>query len=352
MNDSHNQEPDKHFLEHVDGLRDALEHRQKRYRFMRSIKIAGIVAAVLLVGAYLGLKKQSSVSERLQANDENNSVQLASTGERQHHIKDQSPALVAEIQKDLAVSPAKERPHDSASYQTGSASHLQKPILNETVNAAEPMTSSSENRKDSASQSPRKAESESAAGEAISEISNLAAAGQIADLRETFIQPVTKTSPEIADSNVATSVDASSKETSHQRPENKKPLDTTVTFADEPKQTSTPSRQNFYVYETVVCRKVVNRQWLQETNRFSIRRGDKPHVWMDIRSKSLPFTMKHIYYHNDKKYCEVPLEITYPRMRTWSRINLIDNISDGVWRVEVVSADGVVVAERRFEVIP
>jgi hypothetical protein len=86
----------------------------------------------------------------------------------------------------------------------------------------------------------------------------------------------------------------------------------------------------------VACQGVQNHQHIDNRNVFYTSDTHRAYVWMEIRSKEQPFVIKHIYYLNDQKYCEVPLDIKYSRMRTWSYITLDKEDHTGSWKVEIV----------------
>lgn len=106
------------------------------------------------------------------------------------------------------------------------------------------------------------------------------------------------------------------------------------------------------IAEMVTCQGVQNRQPVDRKNVFSIKEGAKPYVWMDVRSQNTPYTLRHFYYLNDRRYCVVPLEIRYPRMRTWSTITLQYPTQTGKWRVDVVTRQEDVIARVDFLVVP
>lgn len=114
-----------------------------------------------------------------------------------------------------------------------------------------------------------------------------------------------------------------------------------------------PAHKNKIKFASIViCKGVRNRQYLDKTNVFHISEGVHPHIWMEVRSERQPFILKHVYYINGKKHCEVPLEIKYPRMRTWSYITLKNPDHIGQWQVNVTQEDGHILDRIHFEVIP
>lgn len=106
------------------------------------------------------------------------------------------------------------------------------------------------------------------------------------------------------------------------------------------------------IAKLVPCAGVQDRQFVSPQTVFSLKKVSKPVVWMTVLTDKPPFTLTHVYYHNDKKYCEVPLEIKYPRMRTWSRLTLTQDYQTGRYRVEVVTNEGKVLAETEYTVVP
>jgi hypothetical protein len=100
------------------------------------------------------------------------------------------------------------------------------------------------------------------------------------------------------------------------------------------------------------CRAVDQRQCVSPTTAFSLQETPTPVVWMNVLSDRQPFTLTHAYYLNGRKYCEVPLQIRYPRMRTWSNVTLAHSYQTGHWRVEVIDADGERLSQIEFTVTP
>ena len=106
------------------------------------------------------------------------------------------------------------------------------------------------------------------------------------------------------------------------------------------------------IAEIVACQGVKNRQPVSRKNEFSLQQGATPYVWMDVRSKKTPYKLRHVYYLNGRRYCEVPLAIIYPRMRTWSNVTLRHPYETGQWRVDVVTRKGKILSQIKFSVIP
>ncbi|MEZ4578618.1 MAG: DUF2914 domain-containing protein [Desulfobacterales bacterium] len=101
-----------------------------------------------------------------------------------------------------------------------------------------------------------------------------------------------------------------------------------------------------------VSQNVQNKQPVSRKTDFSIKQGAKPYVWMDVRSEKPPFELRHVYYLNDRRYCVVPLDIRYPRMRTWSTVSLEYPTQIGQWRVDVETREGEILSRVEFSVVP
>jgi hypothetical protein len=102
----------------------------------------------------------------------------------------------------------------------------------------------------------------------------------------------------------------------------------------------------------LTCSGVKSRECIEPLSVFVVNEHRNPHVWMEVHSDSTPYVLKHVYYHNGQKYCEVPLRIKFSRMRTWSNISLRNIKLIGSWRVEIVAEDGTVIDQTAFEVLP
>jgi hypothetical protein len=104
------------------------------------------------------------------------------------------------------------------------------------------------------------------------------------------------------------------------------------------------------ITQLLVCSEVEDRNCIVRQSDFILRKGRNPHVWMEVYSNTVPYLLKHVYYHEGRKYVEVPLKIKYPRMRTWSYITLKDLDQLGSWHVEIVAEDGTVLGRADFKV--
>lgn len=123
--------------------------------------------------------------------------------------------------------------------------------------------------------------------------------------------------------------------------------------ATEPEQ---KSPGGIRIARLVPCLQVKDRQYISPQTEFSIETDGRPDVWvwMDVRSEKnkLPYTLRHVYFFNNRKYASVTLNIRYPRMRTWSNLTLENDKYAGKWRVEVVTENGQKISRADFTVVP
>jgi hypothetical protein len=111
-----------------------------------------------------------------------------------------------------------------------------------------------------------------------------------------------------------------------------------------------PSHYGRRIDQNFVCSGVEDRNCIVRQSDFVLRKGQNPHMWMEVFSDSVPYVLKHVYYHEGRRYVEVPLTIKYRRMRTWSYITLKDLDQVGSWHVEIVAEDGTVLGRADFKV--
>jgi hypothetical protein len=110
------------------------------------------------------------------------------------------------------------------------------------------------------------------------------------------------------------------------------------------------SRYGTRIAQNLVCSGVKGRNCDVPRSVFPLNKNQKPHAWMEVCSDSVPYKLKHVYYHEGRKYVEVPLQIEYRRMRTWSNINLKNSNFVGSWHVETVAEDGTILGRVDFKV--
>ena len=114
--------------------------------------------------------------------------------------------------------------------------------------------------------------------------------------------------------------------------------------AQAPKeQVATP--KPYQVEKIALGTAVEARELVGEATEFDVSVG-RIYCWTRIISQNVPTTIKHVWYADGAQVAEVPLNINYPSVRTWSS----KAISAGKWRVEVVSETGDVLASTDFTV--
>lgn len=101
-----------------------------------------------------------------------------------------------------------------------------------------------------------------------------------------------------------------------------------------------------------VCADVRKKQFVREASTFSLTGDGKVYVWMRVLSKTPPLTLTHVYTVNGNHYCDVPLTIPYPHMRTWSKVSLDHQWQVGKWHVDVVDGEGTILGQVDFTVVP
>ena len=105
------------------------------------------------------------------------------------------------------------------------------------------------------------------------------------------------------------------------------------------------AEQALGVQKIVVATSVDNRQPVGENTEFPASVGTLS-CWTKIAAKTVPSTIKHVWYFGDKKVFEQPLEIKMPSTRTWSS----KTVKAGNWRVDVTDEAGAVLSSVSFTV--
>jgi hypothetical protein len=106
------------------------------------------------------------------------------------------------------------------------------------------------------------------------------------------------------------------------------------------------------INQLVTCGGVLDKQYVSAKSTFSLALDPIAMVWMKVLTETPPFTLKHVYFLNGKHYCDVPLEIRYPHMRTWSKVTINRDIHIGQWQVDVVNDNGEKIDQIEFTVEP
>ncbi|MBA3008718.1 MAG: DUF2914 domain-containing protein [Proteobacteria bacterium] len=133
-------------------------------------------------------------------------------------------------------------------------------------------------------------------------------------------------------------------------------LSTPVLEQDSPVESSNQGVQGdmpsgIRIEEIISCSSVVDMQCSSPKIQFSLGQEATPTIWMKVVSQNPSFTLTHVYYLNEQKYCEIPLAIRYHQMRTWSSITLRSPDHIGKWRVEVIADKGAKLDQVEFIVV-
>lgn len=103
--------------------------------------------------------------------------------------------------------------------------------------------------------------------------------------------------------------------------------------------------QDLKVEKIVVATSVENREPVGENTEFEALVGTV-YCWTKITASTTPATIKHVWYLDDQKVFEIPLELKYASTRTWSS----KTVSTGNWKVEVTDDAGTVLSSIGFTV--
>ena len=127
------------------------------------------------------------------------------------------------------------------------------------------------------------------------------------------------------------------------------------TKGSEPDPPPTGSESSFSPYGAriaryLVCSGVKARECASPQTHFTLTGSVSPHMWMEVFSETVPYALKHVYYHEGRKFVEIPLGIKHRRMRTWSYVTLNDAAQAGSWHVEIQTVEGKVLGRAEFKV--
>jgi hypothetical protein len=125
-----------------------------------------------------------------------------------------------------------------------------------------------------------------------------------------------------------------------------KPAETTMTKAEPAAEKAMPVAS--FTVEGMACGTgVMDRELEGEATTFPSD-IEKVFCWCTVVGCEEPTTVEHVWYHNGEEIARVPLEINYPRARTWSSKNMIPEWA-GDWKVDLVDDAGKVVASTSFK---
>jgi len=110
-------------------------------------------------------------------------------------------------------------------------------------------------------------------------------------------------------------------------------------------KTSKAADQGIKVEKIVVATSVNNLEPVGENKEFDASVGTVS-CWTKVTAKTVPATIKHVWYFGDKKVFEYPLDVKFPSTHTWSS----KSVKSGSWRVDVTDDAGTVLSSINFTV--
>jgi len=100
------------------------------------------------------------------------------------------------------------------------------------------------------------------------------------------------------------------------------------------------------VVEMKFCTGLENRQPVGASSQF-FNAVDKIYCYTRIQGAVETTTVRHVWYFDEKEKADVELPVRSSSWRTWSSKRMLLEWA-GVWRVEVVTADGTVLLSKEF----
>ena len=116
-----------------------------------------------------------------------------------------------------------------------------------------------------------------------------------------------------------------------------------VAIAQE--KTSKAADQGITVEKIVVATSVDNHEPVGESKQFEASVGTV-YCWTKVAAKTVPATIKHVWYLGDKKVFEQSLDLKFASTRTWSS----KSVKSGSWKVDVTDDAGTVLSSVSFTV--
>lgn len=98
----------------------------------------------------------------------------------------------------------------------------------------------------------------------------------------------------------------------------------------------------------VFCTGVEERQPVGQDTVFS-NTTERIYCYTEFTSSTGSETVHHVWYHGEEEWARVAQNIKSTRWRSWSSKRIVPSWS-GNWRVDIVAADGSVLASKSFTV--
>jgi hypothetical protein len=116
-----------------------------------------------------------------------------------------------------------------------------------------------------------------------------------------------------------------------------------VAIAQE--KTTKAADQGTAVEKIVIATSVDNHEPVGENKEFEASVGTV-YCWTKVTAKTVPATIKHVWYLGDKKVFEQSLDLKFASTRTWSN----KSVKSGSWKVDVTDDAGTVLSSVNFTV--
>lgn len=101
--------------------------------------------------------------------------------------------------------------------------------------------------------------------------------------------------------------------------------------------------------EKLACGMTVEERELQDEAITFSPDTERIYCWSLITGCEEPTIVEHVWYYGGQEKARVTLDVEYPRMRTWSYKTMMPEWK-GDWKVEIVDADGQLLASTEFKV--
>lgn len=108
---------------------------------------------------------------------------------------------------------------------------------------------------------------------------------------------------------------------------------------------TSPADQGIKVEKIVAAISVDKLEPVGENTEFDASVGTVC-VWTKVTAKTVPATIKHVWYLGDKKVFERSLDLKFASTRTWSS----KSVKSGSWKVDATDDAGAVLSSVSFTV--
>lgn len=134
-------------------------------------------------------------------------------------------------------------------------------------------------------------------------------------------------------------------DTAMQQAEEVQPADTAM----RPESEETTPPESAFTVDEIMCGTAIVERELEGVSKTFPAGTEKVFCWTLITGGEEPATVEHVWYYGAEVIARVPLEINYPRVRTWSSKTMLPEWI-GAWKVELVDEGGNVLAATEFTI--